>query len=229
MPPGQDDNPFGTPRGAWGLQPPTTFGLSKPVTRPSRPGGQIRVPAPAAPPHNILTGGLIPRARREPPASSPPQAPPPQPPPETAPAPADPTLVRDSVLARAGGAKTGRGPSFPPVAGIGLVVAAIVVVGVLLMARTWQGEPAIAPLTPAPATAAAIPAQPAPIPEPAAEPAPTPAPVRAASTPRPQPQAPAAGAESPPPLTAPPVPNAPAIPPPTDPDAPMTTRLPGPD
>lgn len=242
MPPGQDDNPFGA-RGAWGRQPPTRFGLSTPVKRPARPSTQIRVPAPGLAPRNILTGGVVPR-----PSPTPPRPPPaPETAPETAPPavePPAPSLVSDPVLARASGTPSGRvgGLPFPPVAGIGVVIAAIVGAGLMLLRHE--------PPTPEPA-AIATPEAPAPQPVTAAisDPvvAPPPAPrVRTARTtsepvsrraaPAPEMLAPEAPAPiTPPPLAAPPIVVAPpppvpaaAVPPPTDPEAPMTTRLPTP-
>lgn len=228
MPPSQDDNPFGAPRGVWGRQPPTTFGLSAPIKRPVTPSNQIRVPAPSVAPRNILTGGLAAQPRREP-------APAPPPPPEPRPAPVveppDPTLVSDSVLARTSTAPNARvgGLPFPPVAGIGVVIAAIVVAGLLLFRRDPPPPAAVAaPETPAPA-----PVQPVPIvvAEPSA------APVRTARTmPAPLPRRAPVAAETPAPITPPllaapaivvaPPPPAAAVPPPTDPEIPMTTRLP---
>ncbi|WP_310539164.1 hypothetical protein [Phenylobacterium sp.] len=249
MPPGQDDNPFGTPRGAWGRQPPTTFGISTPVKRAPRPTNQIRVPTPSLAPRNILTGGLVSQPR--PAAVAPPPAPPPviapEPSPATAPEiaaePHDRPLATGSVLARASAAPKARagGLPFPPVAGIGLVIAAIVVVGMLLLGRD--------PPAPEPAAAAA-PVAPVQPPQAAvAEPEVAPSPVATAtaatsaravrpSTTRPTrrvaPEAePSAAPITPPPLVAPPIvlapappAPAPAVPPPTDPEVPMTTRLP---
>jgi hypothetical protein len=251
MPPGQDDNPFGTPRGAWGRQPPTTFGLSTPVKRAPRPSNQIRVPTPSLTPRNILTGGLVSQPRPAP-APPPPPAPTiaPEPTPEPASRPAaepdDAPLTTGSVLARASAAPKARagGLPFPPVAGIGVVIAAIVVAGLLLFRRDPPApEPAIvaAPETPAPAQP--TPAEPAPTalagpvaapPVAAASPAP---PVRRPPT-APSPRRPAVEAEppaaiTPPPLAAPPIAVAPpppapaaALPLPTDPEVPMVTRLP---
>ena len=240
MPPGQDDNPFGTPRGAWGRQPPTTFGLSRPVKRAARPSTQIRVPPPSLAPRNVLTGGVVPQPVR---AAAPAPPPPPSAPPQVQPAPAveapDPTPVSDPVLARASAAPKGRvgGLPFPPVAGLGVLIAAIVVVGLMLLRRDPPApEPAAvaAPETPAPQ-----PAQPAPaaIAEPvvAPPPAPTVRTARTASEPvsRRTPETPAP--ITPPPLVAPPIDVAPpppapaaAVPPPIDPEAPMITRLPTP-
>lgn len=236
MPPAQDDNPFGTPRGAWGRQPPTTFSLSTPVKRPVRPSNQIRVPAPSLAPRNVLTGGLVPRPS---PAPSPPSPPPAPEGPVPAVEPPTPILVSvpDPVGARSAPKGRGRGLPFPPVAGIGVLIAAIVVAGLMLLRR----EP------PAPELAAVAPPQaPAPLPDqPAsaaiAEPAVAPPlttivrTIRTESAPVTRPAAaPEAPAPiTPPPLAVPPVvaappAPAPAVPPPTDPDIPMTTRLPGP-
>ena len=235
MPPGQDDNPFGTPRGAWGRQPPTTFGLSTPVKRPARPSNQIRVPAPSLAPRNVLTGGVVPRPTLAP---SPPQPAPAPEKPVPAVEPPNPILVSDPVLVRASAAPKGRGLPFPPAAGIGVLIAAIVVAGLMLLRREPPApEPAAVapPQAPAPA-----PAQPAPavIAEPVAAPPPatTLRTVRSEPVSRPAATAPEAPAPIlPPPLAAPPIVAAPpapapaaAVPPPTDPEAPMTTRLPGP-
>lgn len=239
MPPAQDDNPFGTPRGAWGRQPPTTFGLSTPVKRPARPSNQIRVPAPSLAPRNVLTGGVIPRPS---PAPSPPPPPPAPENPVPAVEPPDPSLVSDPVLVRASAAPKGRGLLFPPVAGIGVLIAAIVVAGLMLLRREPPApEPATVALPQAPAPAPApAPAQPAPtmIAEPAVAPPPETTLRTARSAPVSRPATPAPEAPAPilpPPLAAPPIVAAPpapapaaAAPPPTDPEAPMTTRLPGP-
>ncbi len=241
MPPSQDDNPFGVPRGAWGRQPPTTFGL--PVKGPSRPSNQIRVPAPSLAPRNILTGGLAPQPRPQPAAVTPPST---QPAPEITPAPmVEPpaaSLVSDSVLARTSTAPRARvgGLPFPPVAGIGVVIAAIVVAGLLLL-RHEPSAPAPAPVKTLETPTAIQPPAPGVAAEPVAE-APSPAPVlrkaKATAAPQARRMAPAAetpAAITPPPLAAPPIVIAPpapapaaAIPPPTDPEVPMTTRLPGP-
>ena len=241
MPPGQDDNPFGAPRGAWGRQPPTTFGVSTPIKRISRPSNQIRVPAPTAAPRNILTGGLVPQARPTPAPPLPAITPEPVAPaiaPEPVVVPPDPTLVSDSVLARTSTAPSARvgGLPFPPVAGIGVVIAAIVVAGLLLLRH--------APPAPAPVTRPEIPTAiqpPAPVVTARPVAAPTsPAPVlrtaKATAAPQPRRIAPANETPAPitpPPLAAPPIavalpPPAPAasVPPPTDPEVPMSTRLP---
>ena len=256
MPPGQDDNPFGTPRGAWGRQPPTTFGISTPVKRAPRPTNQIRVPTPSLQPRNILTGGLVSQSR---PLSMPPPPPPPAPAPapavaaeplpapapESAPEPAaephDQPLETGSVLARASAAPKARSLPFPPVAGIGVVIAAIVVAGLLLFRRDPEPAAVAAPEIPAPAQPTAAEPEPSALAEPvaappvvaapAAPPAPTVRPPAATSPRRPavEPLTPI----TPPPLAAPPIVLAPApaapaaaVPPPTDPEAPMTTRLP---
>ncbi len=239
MPPSQDDNPFGAPRGVWGRQPPTTFGL--PVKRPSRPSNQIRVPAPSLAPRNILTGGLAPQLRPQPAAVTPPSAPSPL---EIKPAPVveppDPALVSDSVLARTSTAPSARvgGLPFPPVAGIGVVIAAIVVAGLLLL-RHEPPAPAPAPVTTLEIPTAIQPPAPVVAAEPVAE-APSPAPVlrtaKATAAPQPRRIVPATETPAPitpPPLAAPPItvalpPPAPAasVPPPTDPKVPMSTRLP---
>ncbi|WP_340645524.1 hypothetical protein, partial [Phenylobacterium sp.] len=102
MPPGQDDNPFGTPRGAWGRQPPTTFGLSTKVKRAARPSNQIRVPDPGVAPRNILTGGLAPQPRgKAAPAAAQHAAPAPEVRPAPAAEPPESAPARSSVLARA--------------------------------------------------------------------------------------------------------------------------------
>lgn len=246
MPPGQDDNPFGTPRGAWGRQPPTTFGISTPVKRAPRPTNQIRVPTPSLAPRTILTGGLVsqPRPAAVTPPPAPAIAPEPAPAPEMAAERHDRPLATGSVLARASAAPKARagGLPFPPVAGIGLVIAAIVVVGMLLFPRDPPApEPAAvaAPEIPAPAQPTPVKPAPAALAEPVAPPPvvaapPTPPARRATAAPR----RPAVEAETPtpitpPPLAAPPIVLAPAppapaaaVPPPTDPDVPMVTRLP---
>ena len=243
MPPGQDDNPFGAPRGAWGRQPPTTFGLSTPIKRVSRPSNQIRVPAPTAAPRNILTGGLVPQARPTPSPPLPAITPEPVAPaiaPEPVVVPPDPTLVSDSVLARTSTAPSARvgGLPFPPVAGIGVVIAAIVVAGLLLL-RHEPPAPAPAPVTTLEIPTAIQPPAPVVAAEPVAE-APSPAPVlrtaKATAAPQPRRIVPATETPAPitpPPLAAPPItvalpPPAPAasVPPPTDPKVPMSTRLP---
>lgn len=244
MPPGQDDNPFGTPRGAWGRQPPTTFGLSTPVKRPARPATQIRVPAPGLASRNILTGGLVPR-----PSPTPPRSPPARETAAPAVEPPEPSLVSDPILVRARGRPNGRvgGLPFPPVAGIGVVIAAIVVAGLMLLRREPPAPdpaafaapeaPAPQPVQTAPAAIAAPVVAPPPAPAPMVRTARTasePAPRRAAPAPEmPAPEAPAP--ITPPALAAPPIVAAPpapapaaAVPPPTDPEAPMTTRLPTP-
>ncbi|MBR7621702.1 hypothetical protein JKL49_20085 [Phenylobacterium sp. 20VBR1] len=251
MPPGQDDNPFGTPRGAWGLQPPTTFGVNTPIKRPTPPSNQIRVPAPAAAPRNILTGGLVPQAGPRPAVTPQPSSPAAA---EIKPAPAeiepaplaeppDPTLVSDSVLARTSAAPTARvgGLPFPPVAGVGVLIAALVVGGLLLF-RHPPAPPApveapatvtpVAPVLPQAAVPAAAAGQPVADPPPAA----AVRTVRAAPAPQPRRVAPVAETPAPitPPLLAapaivtappPPAPTA-ASPPSIDPEVPMTTRLP---
>ena len=254
MPPSQDDNPFGTPRGAWGRQPPTTFGLSTPAKRAPRPTNQIRVPAPSLAPRNILTGGLASQPRPAP--AAPPPSPEPAIAPEPAPAPElaseraaephDGLLPTGSAPARASAAPKARagGLPFPPVAGIGVVIAAIVVAGLLLFRRDPPAPEPVAvaaPETPAPAQP--TPAEPAPAalagpvatpPVVATSPAPPALTVRtpAATSPR-RPAVEPLTPITPPPLAAPPIVLAPAppapaaaVPPPTDPEVPMITRLP---
>ena len=234
MPPGQDDNPFGTPRGAWGRQPPTTFALSSPVRRTTRASTQIRLPIPVVAPRGILTGGVISPAQ---PGATPDPVLRPDPIVEPSPVVEPPPQVSDSVLARASAAPKAPGLAFPPVAGIGLLIAAAAVAGWLLL----RGEPA-----PAPEAAAIATPSPAPPASPELRPVaqapsvtpPAPRAARSAPTPRraaapvvtaPDPTA----AITPPPLTPPPVFAAPAPPPPaaaiplpTDPEIPMTTRAP---